>query len=118
MQAPLHQGCLLSPGGDPTVTTTTPSRILDTNEQTDPITSNGHTCTMSARRTRRPDPGAEKCGKPAVYEVIKTCCTDQRVHYWCAPCYTEHTTTHPIGCAQCEHVCYPGECLHRIVNPI
>lgn len=96
----------------------TPSRILDTNEQTDPITSNGHTCTTSKRRTPVPDPSVGRCGKPAAVEVIKTCCDSQVVHYWCNEHLTGHTTRYPLGCAQCGHVCHPGECLHRIINPI
>lgn len=100
------------------MTTTTPSRILDTNEQTDPITSNGHTCTTSKRKTATPEPvNGERCGKPAAVEVIKTCCNSRAVHYWCAQHYAANTTG-PVGCVQCMHVCRPGVCLHRIINPI
>lgn len=99
----------------------TPSRILDTTpttEPSDPGTDHGHTCTTQNGRTRNPDPARGKCGKPAVVEVMRTCCDAPGVIYWCTEHLTENTTMCPLGCIHCRHRCDPGVCLHRIITPL
>lgn len=98
------------------MTTITPSRILD--EDTVTTNHNHPTCTAQNGKTSTPEPSRGACGKPAVVEVIRTCCDAPGIIYWCASHLTENTILSPIGCVQCRHRCNPGVCLHRIINPI
>ncbi len=77
------------------------------------------TCTCTKRKTtvRKMRPDAEKCGKPAVYEVLRTCCDAPNINYRCAD-HTDVNPTPAVGCVHCLHVCRAGVCLHRILNPI